>query len=78
MKSRLYIGDKLVYEKEMRPESEWKIDPVFLEGVGDDSELVARIKDALRGSRHQGEPTEQLGTEFSKVIDDHFWELVLK
>lgn len=40
-----------IYCKEQRPQSEWVIDPVFLEGVGDDSELVNKINEILRGEK---------------------------
>lgn len=45
MKTKLYIGGELVLEKEARSQAEWEIDPVFLEGVGDDSKLVGLIED---------------------------------
>jgi hypothetical protein len=44
-KTKLYLGGQLVLEKQQRPQSEWVIDPVFLEGVGDDSKLVGLIED---------------------------------
>jgi len=44
MRALLYVNGKVAYEKELRPESEWEIDPVFLEGVGDDSKLRASIE----------------------------------
>lgn len=47
MKIVFYQDGKVVYEKEMRPESEWEIDPVFFEGVGDDSELRKKIRKYL-------------------------------
>jgi hypothetical protein len=45
MKSKLYVGGVLVLEKETRPQSEWEIDPSFLEGIGDDFRLVGLIED---------------------------------
>lgn len=51
--TKLYVGGKLVMEKEVRPQSEWEIDPIFLKGVGDDSKLVQLIKDYFEEAKNQ-------------------------
>lgn len=46
-KIRLYLSDGTVIEKEIKSQSGWTIDPVFMQGIGDDSKLVRMIEEYI-------------------------------
>lgn len=51
IKIRVYLSDGTVIEKEMKPQDQWQIDPVFMQGVGDDSKLVRMIEEYIENLR---------------------------
>lgn len=46
-KLTVYLSDGRVIEKEMKPQDQWQIDPVFMQGIGDDSKLVRMIEEYI-------------------------------